>query len=477
MTLSYPDLALHIGGEWLAGNDRDVFQVTDPAIEAPLAALPLANAADLDRALHAAQGAFRGWSKTPAPDRAAILHKAASLMRERADAMAYVMTREEGKPLMESKREVLFSADTLDWYAEEGRRAYGRVIPSRIPGHRQIVVREPVGPVAAFTPWNFPVLTPVRKIGGALAAGCACVLKPAEETPGSAIEIMRCLVDAGLPPGVLNIVFGVPADVSAHLIRSPIIRKVSFTGSTAVGRQIAALAALGPKPTSMELGGHAPVLIFGDADVASVAAQSMRKFGNSGQSCISPTRFYVHRSLHTAFISTLAASVERLTLGNGLDTNTGMGPMANPRRVSTMQALIDDAVGHGARLVTGGRRGPSPGFYWQPTILADVPLAARIMNEEPFGPVIIANAFDDPAEAIAEANRLPVGLAAYAFTADNGRAIALGEQLESGMVGINTYNISVEETPFGGVKDSGYGSEGGSESLESYLTTKFVSQM
>lgn len=477
MTHTYPSLVLHIGADWLSGEGRATFQVTDPATESTLGQLPLACPADLDRALAAARDAFPVWRRVAPNERAAVIRKAASLMRERAQAIAYVMTREEGKLLPDSLREVLFSADTLDWYADEGRRAYGRVIPSRMAGHRQLVVREPIGPVAAFTPWNFPVLTPVRKIGGALAAGCSCILKPAEETPGSALEIARCFADAGLPPGVLNVVFGVPDQVSSYLIRSPIIRKVSFTGSTAVGRLIAALAAEGPKPTSMELGGHAPVLVFGDVDVDSVVGQSMRKFGNSGQSCISPTRFHVHRSIYAEFVDKLAAAAQRLKLGNGLQAETGMGPMANPRRVAMMQTLIDDARQQGARVVTGGARGPSPGFFWQPTVLADVPRSARIMSEEPFGPVVVVNPFDDQAEVIKEANRLSVGLAAYAFTSDNARALMLGEELESGMVGINTYNISVEETPFGGVKESGYGSEGGSECLESYLTTKFVSQV
>jgi len=476
MTENYTNLALFIDGKWLGPEGRSTAEVINPATEKTLALLPLASRVDLDNALQAAQRGFAVWSATSAHERAVIIRKAAQLMRERVEHMAQLMTLEEGKTLGESRREILGSADILDWYAEEGRRIYGRSIPGRTRGTRQLVVREPIGPVAAFTPWNFPVLTPVRKIGGALASGCSCILKAAEETPACALEIARCLADAGLPDGVLNLVFGVPSEISECLIQSPIIKKVSFTGSTQVGRLIGKLAAEGPKPTSMELGGHAPVIVFDDANVKEVIAASMRKFGNAGQSCISPTRFYIHAALYDDFVDGMAKMVNGIKIGPGLDPESRMGPLANERRIAMMEELISDAKAKGARVAAGGKRGPSPGFYWEPTVLADVPLHARIMNEEPFGPVMVVNSFTTHDEVITEANRLPVGLAAYAFTANAATAIELGERLESGMVGINTYNISTEDTPFGGVKHSGWGSEGGSEALDSYLTTKFIIQ-
>ncbi len=476
MTDEYTDLALFINGKWLAGGGRTTTEVINPATEKTLAMLPLASAGDLDTALYAAHESFPAWAAKPAHERSAIIRRAAQLMRERVDEISRIMTLEEGKPFSESKREVLISADIFDWYAEEGRRIYGRTIPARSIGVRQIVVREPIGPVAAFTPWNFPILTPARKIGGALASGCTCVLKAAEETPGSAIAIVRCFVDAQLPAGVLNLVFGVPSDVSEHLIQSPVVKKVSFTGSTAVGRLIGKLAADGPKPVSMELGGHAPVIVFDDANLDDVVVASMRKFSNAGQSCISPTRFYVQQSLYEDFISRMAEAANRLKVGPGMDATSGMGPLANARRIATMESLIGDAQACGARVVAGGKRGASPGFYWEPTVLADVPKTARIMNEEPFGPVMVVNSFETLDEAITEANRLPVGLAAYAFTSNAATVIALGDRIESGMVGINNYNISFEDTPFGGVKHSGWGSESGSEALDAYLTTKFIIQ-
>lgn len=476
MAENYIELSLFINGKWQGAEGRASKAVINPATEETLALLPLASRADLDEALLAAQAAFASWSTTSGHERAVIIRKAAQLMRDRVEQLARLMTLEEGKTLGESRREVLASADTLDWYAEEGRRIYGRSIPGRTRGTRQTVVREAIGPVAAFTPWNFPVLTPARKIGGALASGCTCILKAAEETPASALEIARCFADAGLPDGVLNLVFGEPADVSEYLIQSPIIRKVSFTGSTPVGRLIGKLAAEGPKPTSMELGGHAPVIVFDDANLDDVVAASMRKFGNAGQSCISPTRFYIQSALYEAFVDRMAKMASSVKLGPGLDPASGMGPMANDRRIAMMEDLIGDAKAKGARVAAGGEKGPSPGFYWQPTVLADVPQHARIMSEEPFGPVMVVNRFTTLDEVIAEANRLPVGLAAYAFTSDAATAVALGEHLESGMVGINTYNISTEDTPFGGVKHSGWGSESGSEALESYLTTKFIIQ-
>jgi succinate-semialdehyde dehydrogenase/glutarate-semialdehyde dehydrogenase len=347
-----------------------------------------------------------------------------------------------------------------------------------MPGHRSLMVKEPVGPVAAFTPWNFPALTPMRKMAAAIASGCSCIIKPAEETPGSALAIARCFDDAGLPKGVLQVVFGVPAEVSTYLIASPVIRKVSFTGSTAVGKQLMKLAADGVKRTTMELGGHAPVIVFDDADVEKALPQAVAfKYRNAGQVCISPTRFYVQEKSYPAFVEKFAAAANAIKVGNGLEQGIGMGPLANPRRIDAMEQLIGDAKTHGARVVAGGHRLGNVGNFWQPTVLADVPEDSKIMNIEPFGAVAIMNPFKTFDEVVERANRLPFGLAAYAFTGSAGTATALGESIESGMVGVNTFMVSLPETPFGGVKESGFGSEGGIEGNEAYLATKFVSQM
>ncbi|MGE0723676.1 MAG: NAD-dependent succinate-semialdehyde dehydrogenase, partial [Alphaproteobacteria bacterium] len=410
-------------------------------------------------------------------DRSAVLRKAAQLLRTRADDLARQMTREQGKVLAESKIEVMVSADIMDWYAEEGRRAYGRIIPGRAPGSRQIVLREPIGVAAAFTPWNFPALTPMRKIAGALAAGCALVLKPSEETPASAIAIAKALEESGLPKGVLNIVFGVPAKVSEQVIGAPAVRKISFTGSTAVGKHLMGLAAKGAKRTTMELGGHSPVIVFDDVDPAKVAAiAAAGKYRNAGQVCISPTRFFVHEKHYAQFVESFTDAAKGLKVGDGLDKDSRMGPLANARRLDAIEGFVRDAVDKGAKLKTGGSRKGNEGFFFEPTVLADVPDDARIMNEEPFGPVAPIVPFKSFDEVVERANSLEYGLAAYAFTASEKTAQAVSDALESGMVGINSLAVSTPETPFGGVKDSGHGSEGGSEGLDAYLVTKFVAQ-
>ncbi len=339
------------------------------------------------------------------------------------------------------------------------------------------VMKEPVGPVAAFAPWNFPIGNPARKIGAALGAGCPCILKPAEEAPGSALEVARALADAGLPAGVLSVVFGVPAEVSAYLLASPIIRAISFTGSIPVGKQLMKLAAEGMKRTTMELGGHAPVLVFDDVDVEQVLDQSVfSKYRNAGQVCVSPTRFYVHEKIYGRFVDGFTSRARALKVGNGLGDGTQMGPLAHDRRLESMETLLGDARKNGAHFQTGGARITGSGYFWQPTVLADVPNTARIMNEEPFGPVAILNPFSDFDTAIQQANRLPYGLAAYAFTRSSRNVNLLGEQIEAGMIGINSYAISVPESPFGGVKESGHGSEEGIEGLDACLVTKFVSE-
>jgi succinate-semialdehyde dehydrogenase/glutarate-semialdehyde dehydrogenase len=473
----YPQLQLLIAGEWVSGEGRKLQPVINPATEEVLGHVPHATQADLDRALAAAASAFKKWRAMMPIDRGRILKRAADLLRERSEEIATWATMEEGKTLAESRIEVQMSANVLEWYAEEGRRAYGRVLPQRAPGLRLTVVKEPVGPVAAFASWNFPLGNPARKIGAALAAGCSIIMKPAEETPASGLAVARALVDAGLPPGTLSIVFGVPSEVSTYLIASPIIRKVSFTGSVPVGKELVRLASQGMKRTTMELGGHAPVLVFDDVDLESVLDQSIAsKYRNAGQVCVSPTRFYIHDSLYEKFVEGFVARTKALTVGDGLEPASRVGPLAHERRLAAMETLIKDAVAHGAKLHTGGSRLPRKGYFWAPTVLSDVPNSARIMNEEPFGAVAVLNRFSDFDAVIEQANRLPYGLAAFAFTKSARTVNLVGEQLEAGMVGINSFLISVPESPFGGVKESGHGSEEGIEGLEACLVTKFISE-
>jgi succinate-semialdehyde dehydrogenase/glutarate-semialdehyde dehydrogenase len=475
---TYPEPRLFIGGEWLDATGRTSREVVNPATGEVLARLPNASSTDLDDALAAAQRGFEVWRTTPAFERAQVVKRAAVLLRERAAEIATVQTLEQGKPYTDSYQEILGAAEIFDWFAEEGCRTYGRVVPPRVAGQRMLVLREPVGPVAAFSPWNFPATIPARKLSAALATGCSVVIKPAEETPGTTLALVRAFDDAGLPKGVLNVVFGEPAEISRRLIASEVIRKISFTGSIAVGKQLARLAADGMKRTTMELGGHAPVIVFGDANLdLAVLASIAAKVRNAGQICIAPTRFYLHARIHDAFVERFAAAAKAIRVGDGLDPAVKMGPLANPRRLEAMERFTSDAVAHGATLVTGGERIGSSGFFYRPTVLADVPASARIMNEEPFGPVIVTSRFTDLDEVIAQANRLPYGLAAYAYTESLKTATAIGDRLDVGMVGINGSRLGYPEVPFGGVKESGHGSEGGIEGLEGYLTTKLVSQL
>lgn len=475
----YGALQLYIDGRWIDAGDRVTEDVLNPATGEVLAQLPHASSADIDEAAEAAGRAFRGWKATTAYDRAKLIRKAADLLRERVEHIATRMVLEQGKPITEARMEVLGAADIFDWTADEGRRIYGRVVPTRVPGVQWTVTREAVGPVAAFTPWNVPVVIPARKISAALAVGCTMVIKPSEETPASVLEIARALHDAGLPKGVLNVVYGVPSNVSEQLIAHPQIRKITFTGSTPVGQQLAVLAAkAGVKRATMELGGQAPVIIFDDADLQlAVSSMAAFKYRNAGQVCIAPTRFYVHDSLHDRFVEDFAKAAKAIRVGDGLSPETQMGPLANPRRVAAMEAFVADALEHGAKLQAGGNRGSNRGFFFEPTVLSDVPVTARAMNDEPFGPLAVIARFSTFDEVIEQANRLPFGLAAYGFTKSSKTAAMLGDAIESGMVGINNSFISMPETPFGGVKQSGYGSEGGTEGMDAYLTTKFVSQM
>jgi succinate-semialdehyde dehydrogenase/glutarate-semialdehyde dehydrogenase len=469
------DLKLFINGSWRTGEGRDNFQVVNPVTGEGIAELPLATEADLDEALETAKHRYPEWRATDVEKRSAILHKTAKLLKERADEIARTMTQEQGKPLAESKGEVFGAASLFDWYAEEIKRDYGRVLV-RPPGQLSRVMHEPVGPVATFTPWNFPIYLLAKKVAAALAAGCSVISKPPEETPGNTLAIAKALDDAGLPKGVFQLVHGVPDMVSRHLIGSKVIRKVSFTGSIPVGKHLMKLAADNVTKITLELGGHAPVLIFDDCDLEKTLDMVVpQKFRNAGQVCVSPTRFYVQEGIYDGFIKGFAERTEKVKVGDGLEEDTKMGPLANTRRPEAVSALVEDARAKGAKVVTGGNRG-NQGYFFQPTLLADVPLEADIMNNEPFGPVAVSRPFKDLDEAIEQANRLPYGLAAFAFTENGRRANLLGDAVEAGMVGINTFAISIADAPFGGVKESGFGSEGGKEGLETYQVVKAIHQ-
>src|SRR3954447_22702554 len=473
----YTDLALYINGSWRNGDGRNGEEVLNPATEKPLARLPHASTADLDDALEAAAKGFASWRATSAYDRAKVLRKAANLVRERADKIAQIMTQEQGKVLAESRGEVLVTADIIEWFAEEGRRAYGRIVPGRGKGTRQLVVQEPVGVVAAFTPWNFSTLTPARKIGASLAAGCAIIIKASEETPGSCVELVRCFVDAGVPAGVLNLVFGVPSEISEHLIASDIVRKISFTGSIPVGKHLAGLAAKGMKRATMELGGHSPVVVFSDAGPEKTADTiAAFKYRNAGQVCISPTRFFVQEPVYDRFLKRFTDFASGIKLGDGLESGVTMGPLANARRLDAMEAIVNDSKGRGATIVTGGKRRGNQGYFFEPTVVTNIPDDSKLMTEEPFGPIAPVVAFKTIDEVVGRANSLPYGLAASAFTASGQTATAIGDALGFGMVGVNCGMCSTPETPFGGVKESGYGHEGGIEGLEAYTVRKFIAQ-
>ncbi|ETF09480.1 MULTISPECIES: NAD-dependent succinate-semialdehyde dehydrogenase [Pseudomonas] len=478
MNTPYDPLYLFIGGQWLTAQDRATAAVVNPATGEELGQVPLATAEDLDHALEVARLSFDQWRQTVPDQRAKILKRAADLILERAPHIAGQMTLEEGKPLRESLDEVTRAAEYFEWFAESARRIDGRVVPANRPGVLQLVKRQAIGPVAAFTPWNFPAITPARKLSAALAAGCSVVLKPGEESPSTALALARALDDAGLPKGVLQVVFGVPDQVSSHLIASPIIRKVTFTGSVPIGRLLSARAAEGVKPITLELGGHGPVLVFADADIEKAAVEGVaNRFRGTGQVCISSTRFLIQREAYADFVEHFVAATQALKIGDGMDPQTQVGPLANPRQLAKMEQLIADAVEKGARVLAGGEALPGAGFFFQPTVLADVPMSARIMHEEPFGPIAILMPFDELSDGLQEANRLPYGLSAYAFTSNARTAIDVADGLEAGMIGINQYRIVATELPFGGMKESGHGSEGGIEGIEHYLTNKFISQV
>lgn len=470
----YPALQMMIDGRSVAGAGRRTHVVLNPATGEALAELPLATAADLDEALAAAERGFKRWRTATVQERAAVLQGAARLLGERADDLAAAATLEEGKTFAEARIEVAMVINLFNFYAGEIQRLYGRALV-RPAGTRTTVVKQPVGPVAAFAPWNFPLGNPGRKLGAPIAAGCSVILKPAEEAPASALGVLQALLDAGLPGDVAQIVFGVPDEVSRHLLASPIIRKLSFTGSTVVGKHLLKLAADNVLRTTMELGGHAPVLIFDDCDIDhAVALTAASKFRNAGQVCVSPTRFYVQSAVFERFVDGFAAHARNLVVGSGLDQASQMGPMANPRRPESVARMVSDAVDRGARLHSGGARIGNEGFFYAPTVLSHVPDDAVIMNEEPFGPVALINPVDGDEDAVTAANRLPYGLAAYAFTTNAKRINMLGREIESGMVGINTTMLGAADSPFGGMKWSGHGHEDGPEGLDACLVIKAV---
>ena len=470
---TYPDLHLYINGEWRKTSDD--LPVLNPATEEEIGRLPHAGKNDLEDALAAAEPAFKAWRQVAPAERARILYRAAALMRERQEEIAAAITAEHGKPLAQARLEVIRGCEFFEWDAGEATRTYGRVIPSA-PGIRYIVHQQPIGTVAAFSPWNFPMSQPCRKVAGAIAAGCSIILKASEETPAGALSIARALHDAGLPPGVLNLVFGTPAEISSHLIRDDRVRLVAFTGSTVVGRHLTTLAAQHMTPVLMELGGHAPVIVCEDTDVEAAAISgAVRKMRNAGQVCTSPTRFFVHERIFDAYTETFVERAAATVVGSGLDPQVEMGPLANERRVEALSAMVEDACDKGAELMTGGRRLGDKGYFFQPTVLANVPENAAVMQEEPFGPLAVINPIASLDEAIDKANSVPYGLAAYGFTNRADYADRMIDGIEAGNVSINTLEASLPETPFGGVKSSGYGREGGTEGLHNYMITKNVS--
>jgi succinate-semialdehyde dehydrogenase/glutarate-semialdehyde dehydrogenase len=472
--VQYPDLQLLIGGNWIA---RDGRPVINPADETAIGAVPHATQSDLADAVAAAEEGFKVWRRTSPAKRAEIILKAAAIIRSRVEEFAVAMTLEQGKPIAQSRLEILRGCDIIEWDAAEGRRTYGRVIPAE-PGMRHTVLRQPIGPVAAFSPWNFPMSSPSRKVGGALSAGCSIILKASEETPAGAVQLARAFQDAGLPPGVLNLVFGEPAKVSEYLIPHPAIRLVTFTGSIPVGKHLAAMAGKHMKPCIMELGGHAPVIVCDDVDPVATAAISVTgKTRNAGQVCVSPTRWFVQDKIYGEFTKAFAEKAAALKIGNGMDPANQMGPLANSRRIEAMTELGADAKSKGAKVLSGGARLANRGYYWPLTVLADVPKEARAMREEPFGPLALVNPVKSLDEAIERANELPYGLAAYAFTNAAKNVDRLSEGVEVGNLSINHFVASIAETPFGGVKESGYAREGGSEGLTHYTVVKNVSHL
>ena len=469
---NYPELKLYINGQWKSADGQPVI---NPSDESELGIVPHATTDDLDAALAAAKEGFKVWRNTAPAQRNEIIFKATQIIRERSEEMAVAMSLEQGKPIKQSRAEVAVACDRIEWDATEGQRIYGRVIPSG-PGIRHTVLRQPMGVVAAFSPWNFPVGSPSRKIGGALSSGCSIILKASEETPAGAVQLAQAFHDAGLPPGVLNLVFGVPSEVSEYLIPQPDVRLVTFTGSIPVGKHLAEMCGRYMKPAIMELGGHSPVIVCDDVDPEVTAATSVvGKSRNSGQVCVSPTRWFVHEKNYKKFVDAFAEKAAAVKLGNGLDETAEMGPLANVRRLEAMEKFVADAKAKGAKVLSGGQRIGNQGYFFPMTVLAEVPDNADAMTTEPFGPLALVNPVKSIDEAIEKSNALPYGLAAYAFTHSAEYADQMAEEVEVGNLSINNFVASISETPFGGVKDSGYGREGGIEGLQCYTVVKNIS--
>ncbi|MDO8712907.1 MAG: NAD-dependent succinate-semialdehyde dehydrogenase [Polynucleobacter sp.] len=474
--MNYPNTQLLINGKWLDSSDGQSIAVINPGTGLEIGRVSCAAKSDLDAALSAAQIGFDIWRKIPAIERSRLMELASKNLRERLEDIAMLITLEQGKPLAEARGEVMMAIEVIDWFAGEARRVYGRVIPARNLCIDQRALKFPVGPVAAFTPWNFPVNQIARKLAAALSCGCSIIIKAPEETPASPAALIQAFIDAGIPNGVVGLVYGNPAEISEYLIAHPIIRKITFTGSTPVGKQLASLAGKYMKRCTMELGGHAPVIVADDADIKlAVKSAGAAKFRNAGQVCISPTRFLVHDSRKDEFIKETLSYIENLRVGNGLDDLVNMGPLANGRRLNAMAELTSDALKKGANIITGGKKIGDIGNFFQPTLLDNVSLDAKLFNEEPFGPILGIKTFKHIDEAINEANRLDFGLAGYAFTSSIKNSHKLSQELEVGMLWINQQATAWPEMPFGGIKDSGYGSEGGYEAMEAYLNTKSVS--
>lgn len=473
----YETFGLLIDNQWQAASDGRQRPVTSPVSQEPVGMIASAGVADIERALVSAERGFKAWRSVSAWERAAILRKASERIRGRAGDIARMISTETGKPLAEALGETNAAADQFEWYGEEAKRIYGQTIPGRNAFDRLSVIYQPVGVCLSLSAWNFPALLPGRKIAAALAAGCSVIARPASEAPGACFAMGQALMDAGLPSGVLTILTGDAELLSSSLIASPIVRKVSLTGSVRVGKQILARCAEGVKKVTMELGGHAPVIVHRDVDPVEVANRvATAKFRNCGQVCISPSRFYVHESIRPEFEQAFARFAESLVIGNGLEPGVTMGPLIREKAVGDSLGLVEDAVRRGARLLTGGRRPPqfNTGNFLAPTVLADVPDDARIMNEEPFAPVAPIAGFTDLDDVLARANAVPFGLASYVFTHDAALADLTAEGLEAGMVGVNEMLLATAEAPFGGIKESGFGREGGSLGIRDYLEPKYI---
>jgi len=468
---------------FIDGNDCDAsdgasLPLINPVSGSAAGSVAKATPQDLERALAAAERGFQIWKSMSALERSRVLRRAATLIRDRTDEVALQISLQQGKPIAEARTEWQNCADIFEWAAEEGRRTYGRLIPARQPAIIQSVRREAIGPVAGFTPWNFPASQAAKKLAFSLAAGCSIILKGPEEAPGACVALVHALHEAEAPSGVVNLVFGVPTAISEHLIASPIIKKVSFTGSVPVGKTLAKLAAMYMKPCTLELGGHAPVMVFDDVDPENTAELLVKaKFRNAGQVCISPTRFYIQDRIYKDFSARFVELASSLKIGDGRTEGTQMGPLANQRRVGFIQALVDDAVGKGATLLAGGTPVPGAGYFFPPTVLSSVPLEARIRTEEPFGPVALLEPFSTVEEVLAKANSTAYGLASYAFTNSATIVEMVSSGIKAGMLAINHVGLGIPEAPFGGIGDSGYGREGGSEGLEGYMTTKYISHL